>query len=103
MRTFLLAAAIGSSIALTVAGVASAQNTRACTQRDAALNHLSQKYSESPIAIGLTSNGGVIEVLTAPSGKTWTIVITMPSGLTCMIASGEEWEAIDQITGGPAT
>lgn len=98
MRISLIAA--GLTAALAVAGTASAQQSRACTQRDTALNHLSKKYSEAPIAIGLTSSGGVIEVLTAPAGETWTIVITMPSGLTCMIASGEGWEAVSRVAAG---
>ncbi len=34
---------------------------------------------------------GVIELFTAESGS-WTILITMPGGVTCMMGSGEGWE-----------
>ena len=46
--------------------------------------------------MGLTNNGGVIEVLSSKTGERWTI-ITMPNGTACMIAAGEKWEAIPKI------
>ena len=42
--------------------------------------------------MGLSNNGGVVEILTSPEGDTWTIIITMPNGLSFLIAAGENWE-----------
>lgn len=66
---------------------ANAQNV--CTARDEVLGHLNNKYSEAPVAMGLANNGGVIEVLSSGAGTTWTIIITMPSGVSCLLAAGE--------------
>jgi hypothetical protein len=63
-----------------------------CDARKEVLGHLSGKYSENPVALGLATNGGVVELLTANDGKTWTIVITLPNGQTCLVAAGENWE-----------
>ena len=66
----------------------------ACTKRGDVVDHLSKKYSEAPVAMGLANNGGVIEVLSSKTGDSWTIIITMPNGTACMIAAGENWESL---------
>ncbi|MDA0786882.1 MAG: hypothetical protein O3B37_11405 [Proteobacteria bacterium] len=77
-----------------------AQPNHSCTDRTSALTHLSKKYSEEPVAIGLASNGGVVEVLTDSAGSTWSIIITMPDGMACIVASGEHWEPLQPIKAG---
>ena len=64
-----------------------------CGERATLMTHLEQKFSEQPIAMGLTAKGAVLEVLTSPSGS-WTFLVTEPSGRTCMVASGENWESL---------
>ncbi len=64
-----------------------------CGKRNDVIGKLSGSFSEKPSAMGLTTNGDVIEVLTSPSGSTWTIVVTMPNGTSCLIALGENWES----------
>ena len=56
------------------------------------MKRLSAKYSEGPVAVGVVTNGGVLEVLTTDTGSTWTIIVTMPNGLSCMLATGEGWQ-----------
>jgi len=63
----------------------------ACMPRDALLEKLSRKYRETPIAAGLASNGQVVELMSSPGGLTWTLVVTTPSGISCLIASGQAW------------
>ena len=43
--------------------------------------------------MGVTASGRVLEVVVSEEG-TWTIIITMPNGLACGIASGDSWEAV---------
>ena len=50
--------------------------------------------------MGLANSGGVIEVLSSKTGESWTIIITMPDGNTCLIAAGENWEALPNIIRG---
>ena len=76
---------------------ATAQQQPACTQRGDLLKHLSAKYTEAPVALGLANKGGVVEVLSSKTGSSWTIIITMPNGPTCMVAAGENWEEIPHI------
>ena len=86
--------------AFTLTAAAAGGNTaseHSCSTRANVLKHLASKYSESPVAVGLAENGGVIEVLTSNAGGTWTIIITMPDGTSCMVAAGEAWEQLPKI------
>jgi hypothetical protein len=73
-------------------GVAENNGEANCGQRTTVLDYLSAKFSEKPIAMGIAANGGLIEVLTSKEGSTFTIIVTMPEGETCMVAAGEGWE-----------
>ena len=70
-------------------GVAAAQD--GCAERTRVLEFLAENYQETPISRGIANNGGLIEILTAADGSTWTILITMPDGHTCMVAAGSDW------------
>ena len=64
-----------------------------CGLRTALLDQLQGKYCESPISMGLASNGSVIEITRSENGS-WSILQTNPSGVTCLMAAGEHWENI---------
>ena len=68
--------------------------TKQCDQRARVIGHLAQKYKEAPVAIGVTSNGGMVEVLTTGDGGTWTIILSNPNGISCLVAAGEGWRAL---------
>lgn len=69
----------------------------ACSPRQDVLSQLSAKFREAPVAIGLANNGGLLEVLTAGKGETWTIIITMPNGVSCLVAAGEDWQEHERV------
>ncbi len=85
---------------------ASAQGApAACGARDGLLSQLESKYGEVPVAIGVTGGdggGALIELLTAKDGMTWTIILTTPKGLSCLIASGEGWRPLAPAPEGPS-
>ena len=80
---------------LTTAVFAStAQAAPACGKRDDVLTQLSDRYKEAPVGIGVAGNGGLIELLTARTGATWTLIITLPNGPTCLLAAGQDWQPL---------
>tara|TARA_R110000868_G_scaffold28525_8_gene106922 strand:- start:9683 stop:9991 length:309 start_codon:yes stop_codon:yes gene_type:complete len=89
--------AAAAALIITFSLPATAQQQAACAKRTDVLKHLSAKYTEAPVALGLANNGGVLEVLSSKTGTSWTIIITMPNGPTCMVAAGENWEKIPHI------
>ncbi len=79
-----------------------AQGTPAlCRARDGLLTQLESKYGEIPVAIGV-ADGALVELLTAKDGITWTIILTSPKGMSCLIASGEGWRPLAPAPTGPS-
>ena len=72
-----------------------------CSERGKFLERLATGYEESPVAMGLASNGSVLEIL-ASDGGTWTIIVTTPAGKSCVVASGEAWEEVPFLLSAPA-
>jgi hypothetical protein len=62
---------------------------------------LDQKYDEAPVSFGLQSNGNLLQVFASAKQGTWTILSTTPSGLTCIIAAGRGWEALEARSSDP--
>ena len=46
------------------------------------------------MAVGLSDSGYILEVLASEDGTTWTIMTTGPSGLTCIVQTGERWQPV---------
>ena len=91
MFRFALAALFAAGLALPAAA------QPVCGKRADMIEQLSAKYAEAPTAMGLSSEGGVIEILTSPDGTTWTILGTEPPGLSCLVASGEAWQTVTKV------
>ncbi len=86
-----LAALLGAAFVALHAVPSSAHTV--CGEHAKFVDMLGVTYAEKAVAIGLTSIGAVIEVLTSPTG-TWSILLTYPTSVTCMVATGEKWEAL---------
>ena len=67
--------------------------TAACGERSAVLTTLKGKYAEKPESMGLAGNGTVVEVLSSEDG-TWTIIMTAPNGVSCLLAAGDYWRRL---------
>ena len=92
------AAVLASTLVASTAASAQQQQRVPCGERTAIMSHLEDGYSEKPVAMGLDAQGRVLEVLAAPSG-TWTMLVSTPGGLTCLIASGVAWEELQLKSG----
>lgn len=77
-------------VSLLAAAPAASQN--ACASRDQVLTRLSEKYGETRQSIGLAQNSGVFEVFASHETGSWTILMTRPDGVTCLVASGQAFE-----------
>jgi len=73
-----------------------------CGDRMALLKKLAGSYEETPRSIALAANGSVIEVTRSDKG-TWTILLTSPKGLTCLMAAGTHWETLKQKKAGESS
>lgn len=90
MTRTLLAFALGTAGLLHAAPAAAAQ----CGPRDAVLAHLAGKYRETRQSVGLAANSMVMEVFASRETGSWTITVTSAQGVTCLVASGQGFEAV---------
>ena len=74
---------------------ASAQGQN-CGNRELVVERLTTKYGERRQSIGMAPKGRVIEVFASHETGTWTITMTMPNGITCLVASGQSYETLDE-------
>ncbi len=90
-----------AAIATTLLGAAPAWAQSLCLPHGDMSKRLGDGYAEKTVALGLASNGGVVELFSSNKGASWTITITMPNGTTCPVLSGEGWESLPQVALGP--
>ena len=65
-----------------------------CSPRTEVVEHLAKKYGEALVAAGLTDTGFMIELLRTLDGRTWTIIVTTPHGMSCLVTAGEGWRRL---------
>ena len=84
----------GLFLAGLTAPVAHAQATpQLCDYRTDVLSALDGNFSEKPVSLGLSHDGRVVEVLRSPGG-TWTIIMTAPNGVSCLLVAGQYWQDV---------
>ncbi len=54
-------------------------------------NALSVQYGEHPAGLGILENGHVLQRLESAGGKSWTMIVVAPDGMSCILLAGENW------------
>lgn len=68
-------------------------SAQTCLPREALLANLEKQYGESPVGTGIQKNGKTTaELLVAPATGTWTVIVTTPEDISCVIAGGTDFE-----------
>lgn len=89
MRLALLAAACVAAFP------ALAQDGARCASRIAIAENLAGQFGERQTAFGLSESGqSMIEVWASPETGTWTILVSLPDGQSCMVAAGVGFTAV---------
>jgi len=87
-----------SLLARTVVGIAliactpHAEAADGCAARGEVVAKLAQRFGETLRSVGLQRAEGIVEVYASEETGTWTILVTRPDGLSCLLAAGELWE-----------
>ena len=87
-----------------ILGVQVAHSAPHCAPRAILLQQLADRFGESRRDIGIAGNNSVVELFAAEGGS-WTLTMTLIDGTTCLVASGQAWEALTdevQAPGAPA-
>ena len=80
------------------------QGAQPCGERGQIISRLEGKYGETQRGYGLQRGEAVVEVYASEATGTWTILLSMPNGLACLMAAGENWavpELSEAVQGDP--
>jgi hypothetical protein len=89
-------AAIATMALLSTCGAAPAETpARPCAERSTVIARLAERYGETLQSLGLQTNSSILEVYASEATGTWTILLTRPNGVACLVASGQAWEKLE--------
>jgi len=91
MRTTLLRLVVAVAPLFAVSAAHAVDPSDVCDKRQVLLQTLEAQYGEVEVGFGVTVDGALLELATAKDGATWTLMRTMPSGQSCLVAAGEKW------------
>ena len=96
MKHQVFALSFGLIAVLFATQVVHAQQTNTnCAQRQIVLERLQSGFGETRRSMGLAANNGIVEVHASEDGS-WSITVTHPNGLTCLVAAGQSFEALNE-------
>ncbi|MEM9438788.1 MAG: hypothetical protein AAGA15_17305 [Pseudomonadota bacterium] len=97
MKTHLLALSIGV-VALILAAGPSVSQTANCAARETVIERLASRYGESRQSVGMAANQTLMEVYANAGTGSWSLLVTLPNGNTCLVASGNSYEAMAEVS-----
>lgn len=79
-----------TALLLSLPSLALAQQN--CAPTEVVRNSLTERYGEGQSGIGMAPQGRAVSIWHNPETRSWTILVHHPNGMTCMVASGQNWE-----------
>ena len=73
-----------------------AQQAR-CAPRANLLDYLASTFKEQHVGTGITQQGALMEIMASEEGS-WSIIISTPNGVSCLVAAGDDWQALSPET-----
>ncbi|MEM7545462.1 MAG: hypothetical protein AAF367_08005 [Pseudomonadota bacterium] len=80
-----------AALMIGAAPVANAQGAM-CGKRDDVIAQLQTVHGESRTSVGLQRNAQVMETYANRETGSWTIIVSLPSGMACLVAAGEAFQ-----------
>ncbi len=87
---------LGLLIGAACCSAPAAAQTSACADRTMIVERLASEYGETRQAIGLASANQVVEIFASDETGSWTITVTRPDGMTCLMAAGQYFEKLEE-------
>ncbi len=75
-------------LSLLVSTAAPTASQTLCVDREDMLNRLASEYGEELIEVKMMEEHGLLEVLASRTRGTWTLLLTKPGGISCVLATG---------------
>lgn len=79
------------AFAVLAVSVSDASAQMLCAPRADIIAGIDKKYQERPNAFGIAGEKTLVELFTSEAGS-WTMIMTRPGGVSCIMAVGQSWE-----------
>lgn len=89
--------AVVAMVAACTPTLAPAQEANRCGPREMGVEVLKKQFNESKTAQGITEEGLMIEVFATPDGSSFTVFLSLPNGISCVVATGLGWMQIQPV------
>lgn len=66
-----------------------------CGDRGVIVSMLENEYGEVSVGYGYEVRDGVVEIYVSRAA-TWSLIVTAPSGRSCIVAIGTDWVFVEQ-------
>lgn len=66
-----------------------------CANRADITSNLAEKFGETHIGGGLQSGTQMIEIWSSAKTGSFTILLTRPNGISCIVSSGKHWDSFE--------
>jgi len=86
------ALAAAAMIAFWLVAVPDEADAAECAPYEMVKRFLSNRYQESRKAMGVVATRGIMELYVSEESGTWTVLLTMPNGMSCIVAAGDAFE-----------
>jgi hypothetical protein len=73
-----------------------------CKPRAELVRFLATKFKEHQRSFGLQNDLRVLEIFASADGS-WTALLSMPNGMSCVVSSGEAWTTLPPAQEGEPT
>jgi hypothetical protein len=87
-----------TALTMTMIGTANAQSKAPCAPRAEVVKSLDGMFKETPAARAIVADGALMEVFVSSEG-TWTMLLTSPQQMSCLVGSGDNWEDLPRDAG----
>ena len=97
-KTKIITSTIAAGLFATIASHAHAASPK-CGDRQDLVNFIEKKFKEHRVAYGLSQKSTEAFEFFASEKGTWTAMMTMNTGQTCIMATGHSWETLELVAG----
>ncbi len=87
-RMFMIAAL---ALGLLVHTAAPVRAQPVCMPHDELTERLYATFAEVPAANAIANNGALVELFATRDRSSWTLAMTRPGGMRCVLVAGEAW------------
>lgn len=71
-----------------------------CGPRDQVVRQLEGEFGETSVAMGIAQNGaGIFEIFASEGGASFTLIISLPNGQSCLVGTGTDWQFVFMLKG----